>query len=229
QSEGFTHHATWDFKHTAPEQYPLLLHFPYFDLYRKQVVKQADLVLALHLRGEEFTREQKDRDFCYYEALTVRDSSLSAATQAVMAAELGYLELAHDYLAEAALMDLEDRNHNTRDGLHMASLAGAWSGLVEGLGGMRALDGRLSFAPRLPAGISHLAFRVWYRGTCVGVSTDGRTARYRRNEGPPLTVLHHGETVDLEDEEVERPIEPIGPRPRPRQPRGREPERRGQV
>ena len=77
---------------TAPEQYPLLLHFPYFDLYRKQVVKQADLVLALHLRGDAFTAEQKARDFDYYERLTVRDSSLSACTQAVVAAEVGHLD-----------------------------------------------------------------------------------------------------------------------------------------
>ena len=94
QSEGFTSHQVWDFEHTTPDQYPLLLHFPYFDLYRKQVVKQADLVLALHVRGDAFTDEEKARDFEYYERITVRDSSLSACTQAVMAAEVGHLELA---------------------------------------------------------------------------------------------------------------------------------------
>ena len=88
QSEGFTSHAVWDFAATPPYKYPLLLHFPYFDLYRKQVVKQADLVLALHLRGDRFTFDEKDRDFRYYEAITVRDSSLSACSQAVVAAEL---------------------------------------------------------------------------------------------------------------------------------------------
>src|ERR671910_1171965 len=164
QSEGFTDHAVWEFASTRPDQYPLLLHFPYFDLYRKQVVKQADLVLAMHLCGEAFTREEKQRNFAYYEALTVRDSSLSACTQAVMAAEIGHLDLAHDYLGEAALMDLADLEHNTGDGLHMASLAGAWTGLVEGFGGMRARAGRLAFAPRLPSAIGRLAFRVRYRG-----------------------------------------------------------------
>ncbi len=98
QAEGFTEHARWDFEGTRPEQYPLLLHFPYFDLYRKQVVKQADLVLAMHLRGDAFSAEEKARNFAYYEELTVRDSSLSAATQAVIAAEVGQLDLAYDYL-----------------------------------------------------------------------------------------------------------------------------------
>jgi alpha,alpha-trehalose phosphorylase len=114
----------WDLTHTTAQQYPLLLHFPYFELYHKQVVKQADLVLAMALRSDAFTDAQKARNFAYYEQITVRDSSLSAATQSIIAAEVGHLELAHDYLAEAALMDLDDLEHNTRDGLHMASLAG---------------------------------------------------------------------------------------------------------
>src|SRR5205823_10955024 len=111
QHAGFTRYQRWDFTGTRPDQYPLLLHFPYFDLYRKQVVKQADLVLALHLRGDAFSNEAKARDFAYYEALTVRDSSLSAGTQAVIAAEVGHLELAYDYFAEAALIDLDDLEH----------------------------------------------------------------------------------------------------------------------
>ena len=98
QAEGFTEHQVWDFDSMHHDDYPLLLHFHYFDLYRKQVVKQADLVLALHLCGYAFTDEEKARDFAYYERLTVRDSSLSACTQAVVAAEVGHLDLAYDYL-----------------------------------------------------------------------------------------------------------------------------------
>src|SRR5581483_9689408 len=108
QSEGFTRHEVWNFAATKADQYPLLLHFPYFDLYRKQVVKQPDLVLAMQLCGEAFTPEEKSRNFDYYERITVRDSSLSACTQAVLAAEVGHLRLALDYVAEAALIDLQD-------------------------------------------------------------------------------------------------------------------------
>ena len=114
QAEGVTRHQEWDFAGTTPEQYPLLLYFPYFELYRKQVIKQADLVLAMQLRPDAFTDEQKARNFAYYERLTVRDSSLSACSQAVIAAETGHLDLAHDYLGEAALMDLDDLEHNTK-------------------------------------------------------------------------------------------------------------------
>jgi alpha,alpha-trehalose phosphorylase len=224
QAEGFTRHAVWDFASTPPEGYPLLLHYPYFDLYRKQVVKQADLVLALYVCGDAFTPEEKVRDFEYYEPLTVRDSSLSACTQAIVAAETGHVHLAYDYLGEAALMDLQDRAHNTRNGLHIASLAGSWLALVAGFGGMRDHGGRLRFAPRLPAGIERLAFRIGYRGCCLAVDVRPAEATYRLVAGGGLEVSHHGETVELRgDEPQTRPIEPLPERERPRQPPGRAP------
>ena len=164
----------------------MLLHFPYFDLYRKQVVKQADLVLAMHLRGDAFSDEEKARNFAYYEGLTVRDSSLSACTQAVIAAEVGHLGLAHDYLAEAALMDLDDLEHNTRDGLHIAALAGTWIALVAGLAGMREQHGTLGFAPRLPPDITRLAIAVSVQHRRLRVEVTPDTTTYRLLEGEPL-------------------------------------------
>ncbi|MFL5820389.1 MAG: glycoside hydrolase family 65 protein [Solirubrobacteraceae bacterium] len=227
QAEEFTEHEVWDFTRTAGDQYPLFLHFPYFDLYRRQVVKQADLVLALHLRGDAFSDEEKARDFDYYEPLTVRDSSLSACTQAVVAAEVGQLELAYDYFAEAALMDLENLEHNTRDGLHIAALAGAWISAVAGFGGMRDHDGSLSFAPRLPERLSRLAFRVCFRGRHLKVEVDNHRARYSLLRGQPLEVAHHREALTVSPgEAVTRPIPPVSSRAAPAQPPGRAPARR---
>ncbi|MGD0453067.1 MAG: glycoside hydrolase family 65 protein [Solirubrobacteraceae bacterium] len=224
QAEAFTEHAIWDFDATAPEQYPLMLHFPYFELYRKQVVKQADLVLAMHLRGDAFSDEQKARNFAYYEQLTVRDSSLSASTQAVLAAEVGHLEPAYAYLSEAALMDLDDIEHNTRDGIHIASLAGTWIAVVAGLGGMRDHDGALSFAPRLPAALTRLAFHLSFGGRRLRVEVRHRQATYSLLEGSPLQIAHHGEPAVLS---VERPLTrsiPHSPRREaPQQPPGRAP------
>jgi alpha,alpha-trehalose phosphorylase len=197
QSERFTDHEVWDFASTTEEEYPLFLHHPYFDLYRKQVVKQADLVLAMYLRGDAFTPAQKKANFEYYEALTVRDSSLSACSQSVMAAEVGHLALAYDYLAEAALMDLDDLEHNTRDGLHIASLAGTWIALVAGLGGMRAADGSITFAPRLPEGIGRLAFNLEFRGRRLRAETDGRATTYTLKEGDDLAIAHFGQELTL--------------------------------
>ncbi len=224
QDEGFTRLQVWDFAGTPGERYPLLLHFTYFDLYRKQVVKQADLVLAMHLCGDAFTPAQKLRNFDYYEPLTVRDSSLSACTQAVIAAEVGHLDLAFDYLGEAALMDLRDLENNTRDGVHMASLAGAWVALVAGFGGLRHQDGTVSFAPRLPEGLSRLAFSLFIRGRRLHVEVTHARARYVLDDGEPLTVMHHGAQVHLQPDQPEvRPIPAAPERRRPSQPPGREP------
>jgi alpha,alpha-trehalose phosphorylase len=224
QAEGFTSHEIWDFDATTGEQYPLLLHFPYFDLYRKQVVKQADLVLAMHLRGDAFTAAEKARNFAYYEALTVRDSSLSACTQAVMAAETGHLELAYDYLTEAALMDLEDLEHNTRDGLHVASLAGIWIALVPGFAGLRERDQTIAFSPLLPQRITRLALTICIHGSRLQVEITPTTTTYRIVDGEPLTLLHNGKPIAVS---VTEPIIEPNPAPptsfAPTQPRHRAP------
>ncbi|WP_419993227.1 glycoside hydrolase family 65 protein [Streptomyces boninensis] len=225
QSQGFTEHAEWDFAAMGPEHYPLLLTHPYFEIYRKQVIKQADLVLALHLRGDYFTAEEKLRNFAYYEARTVRDSSLSAATQGVVAAEVGYLDLAHAYWRETALTDLHDLHRNIHHGLHIASMAGAWSMAVAGCGGMRDHDGLLTFAPRLPPALSRLSFRMGYRGRCLQVEVVPEEARYRLLTGDPLEIAHHGEPLTITtDEEPTRPIPPLPRLERVVQPVGREPD-----
>ncbi|MGD9734165.1 MAG: glycoside hydrolase family 65 protein [Solirubrobacterales bacterium] len=226
QSENFTKHQRWDFEGTSPDQYPLLLHFPYFDLYRKQVVKQADLVMAMVTCGDAFSDEQKVRNFAYYEPLTVRDSSLSACVQAVMAAETGHLELAYDYFGEAALMDLDDLEHNSSDGLHIASLAGAWVAAVCGLGGLRDSDGELCFAPRLPERLARLAFRLRFRGRVIEVEVRDHHSRYQLIEGEPLTVQHFGEEVEVGSEPVEREAPPLPSVEPVSQPAGRVPSRR---
>ncbi|HEX6856962.1 MAG TPA: glycosyl hydrolase family 65 protein [Streptosporangiaceae bacterium] len=224
QSAGFTRHARWDFEACSEEQYPLLLHFPYFDLYRKQVIKQADLVLAMQLCPGSFTAEQKARNFDYYEGLTVRDSSLSACTQAVLAAEVGHLGLAFDYLGEAALMDLHDLENNTRDGVHIASLAGTWVALVAGFGGLRHMGSGVSFAPRLPAGLTRLAFTLVLRGQRLRVTVSAVSARYLLEEGDPREIMHHGTAVTLKAAQPKVcPIPEAAARPRPAQPHGRAP------
>jgi alpha,alpha-trehalose phosphorylase len=227
QSEGFTSHQVWDFASTSPDQYPLLLHYPYFDLYRKQVVKQADLTLAMQLCGEAFTAEEKLHNFDYYERLTVRDSSLSACSQAVMAAEVGHLDLAYDYLGEAALMDLDDLEHNTRDGVHIASLAGSVVGTLMGFGGVRINNGELLFAPRLPGPMTRLKFHIVYCLRNLRVEVTQRHSVYTLEEGDPLDITHHGRRLTLTTDKPRTESIPrmplIDP---PTQPPGRAPARR---
>ncbi|MEU6405089.1 glycosyl hydrolase family 65 protein [Streptomyces sp. NPDC046985] len=224
QNAGFTRLQRWDFADTRADQYPLMLHFPYFDLYRKQVVKQADLVLAMYVCAADFDEEHVARNFAYYEPLTVRDSSLSASVQAVIAAQAGHLRLAYDYAAEAAMMDLEDLEHNTRDGLHIASLAGTWVALVAGFGGLRRRSDRLEFSPRLPEKFSRLAFMLQFRGRRMRVEFTQERASYTLLDGPALTLHHHGEPVRLEpDAPTVLPVPAVTHLPAPEQPPHRQP------
>ncbi|WP_432563526.1 glycoside hydrolase family 65 protein [Kineococcus sp. SYSU DK003] len=228
QCEGFTRRPEWDF--AANSDYPLLLHAPYFDLYRKQVVKQADLVLALFWFADRFSAEDKARDVDYYERRTVRDSSLSAAIQAIAAAEVGHLELAHDYVYEAASIDLRDLHHNTGDGLHIASLAGTWLALVNGFGGMRDAGGRLVFNPALPSGISRLMFSVRWRGTTLCVDVGHSQVTYSVRDHDESVEFSHGEEVlhlHAGDSATRPVVAPTPLLPRPPQPPGRAPVRRG--
>ena len=225
QCEGFTTFAEWDFETNAT--YPLLMHEAYVRLYPAQVIKQADLVLAMQWQSHAFTPDQKARNVDYYERRMVRDSSLSACTQAVMCAEVGHMELAHDYAYEAGLIDLRDLHSNTRDGLHMASLAGAWTALVGGFGGLRDDEGILSLDPQLPDGIARLRFRLRWRGFRVTVDANHSDVTYTLRDGPgaELTIRHAGEDIELNADspttiEV-RPRKPL--LPPPPQPPGREP------
>ncbi|MGH2944373.1 MAG: glycoside hydrolase family 65 protein, partial [Solirubrobacteraceae bacterium] len=197
QSEGFTRFRRWDFEHTPPDRYPLLLHYPYYLLYSSQVVKQADLVFALYVCGDCFSDEQRARDFAYYERITVRDSSLSACVQAIMAAEVGHVDLAYDYLGETAFIDLRDLAFNTRDGVHLAALAGSWLVAVAGFGGMRDHAATLHFAPRLPERLTRLCLRLVYRGRRLRVTVGRAEARYELLDGAAIALRHHGDGVTL--------------------------------
>jgi alpha,alpha-trehalose phosphorylase len=225
QCEGFTKFAEWDF--VNDNKYPLLLHEAYVRLYPAQVIKQADLVLAMQWQSHAFTPEQKARNVDYYERRMVRDSSLSACTQAVMCAEVGHLELAHDYAYEAALIDLRDLHANTRDGLHMASLAGAWTAIVGGFGGLRDDEGILDIDPALPDGITRLRFRVRWRDFRLIVDANHSDVTYTLSDGTgtELTIRHAGEELTLKTDSPTTVA--VRPRksllPPPPQPPGREP------
>ncbi|GAY18483.1 glycoside hydrolase family 65 protein [Mycobacterium sp. shizuoka-1] len=227
QSEGFTRLREWDF--TEDTGYPMLLHQPYVRLYPAQVIKQPDLVLAMQWHSHAFTDDEKARNVDYYERRTVRDSSLSACTQAVMCAEVGHLELAHAYTAEAALIDLRDLHHNTRDGLHMASLAGTWTALVAGFGGLRDDEHILSLDPQLPEGISRLKFGVHWRNYRLAAEIDHQSVTYTLRDGPngTLAIRHSGDQLTLNTREpttvaVRTRVALLPP---PQQPPGRAPQR----
>src|SRR5699024_9054293 len=155
----FTTYREWRFEDKR-ESYPVQEHQHYAKFYRRQVLKQADLVQALWWCREDFTDEEVARDLDYYEARTVRDSSLSACVQAVVCAQAQLPDVARRYLRESALVDLCDLRGDTTDGLHLASIGGTWLAVAAGLGGLREDGDELELAPLLPSALTRTCFRV---------------------------------------------------------------------
>jgi alpha,alpha-trehalose phosphorylase len=203
QDEHFLERKRWDFDATPLDKYPLLLHHHPLELYRHQVIKQTDVVLATYLLGHYFSDEEKRRTFDYYDPLTTGDSTLSACIQSVMASEVGYPEAALEYFVHACAVDLADVHGNTADGIHIASCGGTWLALVAGFAGLRETDSDVCFSPRLPAEWDRLRFRVQVRGQLVEVDMTHEGTAYRLVEGTGLLIHHFGEPMRLTPEPAE--------------------------
>ncbi|MDR1450517.1 MAG: glycoside hydrolase family 65 protein [Propionibacteriaceae bacterium] len=188
QDKAFLDRQPWDLAAVPPDRRPLLLHYHPLSIYRRQIIKQADVVLALLLRGADFSAAEKQADFTYYDPLTTGDSTLSAVSQAVIAAEVGASEQALRHFSEALAVDLADRHHNTRDGVHIASAAGLWGVLVQGFGGLRDFGETPSLSPRLPAGWRRLSFVLTVQGSRLRIEVTPDSVTQTLLAGPPLTL-----------------------------------------
>jgi alpha,alpha-trehalose phosphorylase len=192
QDSRFLNREPWDLKATPKERFPLLLHFHPLVIYRHQVIKQADVVLAMLLLGNEFPEDQKRRNFYYYDPRTTGDSSLSAGVQSILAAEIGDQDKALEYFHYALMMDLGDVAGNVSDGVHVASTGAAWQALVFGFGGVRDFDGNLHIDPRLPDTWDGLAFPIRFQDRGLRILLDHARERYVLESGDPLTVTIRG-------------------------------------
>jgi alpha,alpha-trehalose phosphorylase len=208
QDDNFLDGEPWDFRNTPRDHYPLLLFYHPLNIYRKQVIKQADVVLATFLLGNSFSAEAKRRNFEFYDPLTTGDSSLSSCIEAIIAAQIGDVEKAIRYGMAALLMDLADVGGNVKDGCHIASMGGTWMMLTYGFGGMRDDDGTFSFRPRrAPEDNAILRFPLTYRGRMLEVEIGLQTVTYELREGEGLVIRHQGEEILL------TPEQPVAVRP----------------
>jgi alpha,alpha-trehalose phosphorylase len=209
QDDNFLDREPWDFKNTPAERYPLLLFYHPLDIYRKQVIKQADVVLAMFLLGDAFPLDTKKRNFDFYDPLTTGDSSLSSCVEAIIAAQIGDMDKAFRYGMAALLMDLADVGGNVQNGCHIASMGGTWMMLTYGFGGMRDNDGKLSFWPRrAPEENAVLRFPITYRGQLLEVEIGLDKVEYALRQGERLVIRHETEEVELTREKprVVRPV-----------------------
>jgi alpha,alpha-trehalose phosphorylase len=197
QDDSFLDKKAWDFANTPAEKYPLLLNYHPMVIYRHQVCKQADVVLALLLLSEQFTLEDKKRDFDYYEAVTTHDSSLSSCIFSIIASEVGYEGKAYDYFMETARLDLDNTHGNTHYGVHTAAMAGTWLGVAYGFGGMRVVNGEVRFAPTLPKQWQHYQFRIHLHGSLLQVRVTASATQYALLRGDALAFQHRGVPITV--------------------------------
>ncbi|TYO95845.1 alpha,alpha-trehalose phosphorylase [Geothermobacter ehrlichii] len=197
QDDNFLDREIWDLASTPKDKFPLLLYHHPLVIYRHQVIKQADIVLAMFLLGSEFSPEEKRRNFTYYDPLTTGDSSLSACIQSIVAAEIGDMEKALHYARYAILMDLADVGGNVRDGCHIASMGGTWMVMVYGFAGMRDEQGEITFRPHLPPAIRRLRFHLQVRGQQLTVEMDHEEVIYLLRDGRSLDIRHCSQAVTL--------------------------------
>jgi len=209
QDDDFLDREAWDFKNTPSERYPLLLFYHPLNIYRKQVIKQADVILAMFLLGDVFSLEDKKRNFYFYDPLTTGDSSLSSCVEAIIAAQIGDMDKAFRYGMAAMLMDLADVGGNVKDGCHIASMGGTWMMLTYGFGGMRDNDGTLSFWPRRALQENAiLRFPVTYRGQLLEVEISPDNVEYALRQGERLVIHHQTEAIELTTDKpvAKRPV-----------------------
>jgi alpha,alpha-trehalose phosphorylase len=208
QDNDFMTLEPWDWN-TPRSKYPLLLHFHPLVIYRHQVLKQADTVLAMFLQWQDFTAEEKHRAFDFYDPITTGDSTLSACVQGIMAAEVGYSKAALEHFTNAAFIDLDDTHGNTIDGVHIASTGGVWSSLVCGFAGMRDQGPVPYFDPRLPADWTGLSFHLKFRNRLLFVQLETGLLRLTVQEGETLEVNVRGDMYSVGSEPVDVPLEPF--------------------
>lgn len=192
QDDSFFDKAVWDFENTPKEKYPLLIHYHPLVIYRYQVCKQADLVLALFLLSEKFTNDEKKKNYDYYEKITTHDSSLSSCIFSIVASDIGYHQKAYEYFMSTARMDLDDYHGNTKHGIHAANMAGAWMCVVNGFAGLRIDKDNISFKPYIPEKWEEYGFKTFYRGNVVEISVNKENVSYELVEGQELEIAHFG-------------------------------------
>lgn len=176
---------------------PINQHWSWDKILRSPYIKQADVLQAMWYFMDEFTEEQKKRNFDFYEPLTVHESSLSASIYAIMAADLHYEEKSVELYERTARLDLDNYNNDTEDGLHITAMSGGWLAIVEGFAGMRVNDGRLQFKPFIPKAWNGYRFRLTFRERLLEVNVTREQTEITLLKGEPLTLTLNGQTIEV--------------------------------
>lgn len=189
---------------TIPEnERPINQHWSWDKILRSPFIKQADVLQGIYFLNDRYTKEEKEKNFDFYEPLTVHESSLSPSIHSILAAELGKKEKAVELYQRTARLDLDNYNNDTVDGLHITSMSGSWLAIVQGFAGMRYDHNQLKFKPFIPDNWQHYKFKINYRGRLIEIYVDQNETKLTLILGKDIDVLVEGKKVNLKEGETE--------------------------
>jgi alpha,alpha-trehalose phosphorylase len=209
QDDSFLSKKQWDLSQTPPEAFPLLLHYHPLCLYRYQVCKQADTVLAHFVLEDEQKFSTMRHSFDYYERITTHDSSLSSCIFCIMAARLGMTEKAYCYFGKSAETDLMNTHGHTRDGIHVANMGGVYMAIVYGFGGLRIKEDGIHLAPVLPEQWTGYDFKLRVEDSLLSISVKRTACEITLLDGAEKTLFLYGKAHLLKDR-LSSPLEKWG-------------------
>lgn len=186
-------------KDLPKENLPLNQKWSWDKILRSCYIKQADVLQGIYYFGDKFTKEQKKKNFDFYEPYTVHESSLSPSIYSIIASEIDNLEKAYELYSRTARLDLDNYNNDTEDGLHITSMSGAWLAIVQGFAGMRTYNGKLSFSPKLPKGWIGYSFNINYRENNIRISVTQDNIKIENLSGERFEVIVNNKTYVVKD------------------------------
>jgi maltose phosphorylase len=212
QNDGFFDYPHIDVKNIPHTMFPIYHHWSYDSIFRYDMIKQPDVLLLPFFFSTEYSMETKRLNYEYYEPRCSHESSLSPCIHSILASELGKHDEAHEYAGFASRLDLDDYNRNTREGLHVTSLAGAWLNIVYGFGGLRSDGAKLAFYPSIPKGWNSFSFNILYRGSRLNITISRKSAIFKVTEGSPVPVIVFEKeyTADEKGVEIDMPADRLG-------------------
>ncbi|WP_431162514.1 glycoside hydrolase family 65 protein [Flagellimonas beolgyonensis] len=198
QQDGFLDKEKIKVQDLDKSQRPINQKWSWDRILRSPYIKQADVLQGFYFFEDHFSKEELERHFDFYEPFTVHESSLSPCVHSIQAAKLGRMEQAYTFYLRTSRLDLDDYNKEVEEGLHITSMAGTWMSIVEGFGGMRVVDGTLSFEPQIPDQWDSFAFKINFRDQIITMKASAKTTTFEISGSEALDILVNGKTITLE-------------------------------
>lgn len=197
QQDGYLDKELITVAHLEKSQRPINQKWSWDRILRSPYIKQADTLQGMYFFEDNFTTEELERHFDFYEPFTVHESSLSPCVHSIQAAKLGRMEQAYTFYLRTSRLDLDDYNHEVHEGLHITSMAGTWMSIVEGFGGMRVKNNTLSFAPKIPKQWEGYSFKINFRDQILKVNVTQSKTSFGLEGDKEMEILVDGKKVKI--------------------------------